>query len=291
MSESTRYWLIKPLPRPVVPFPRETEQSYLKRLGDGNKVLVQRLLDQSFWVKSQQDFTDRLAIASGQPRESLLLALPLLGQHTGPFLLGRPDRSPALACRLCVARRTGSYDLARPVTAWKSHLHDHVCLRHKLWIGKAVDYYHQQVDLSRLPDVVHAQRRHYRLLRRHGHVVLDACYEHCSALWEAVVTRGYRPSDRHRRLETMGSYPRVETWDPRRYIAVYPEVVEAVSLYASPHWRRRALAEDSKYFEFRAEFLRRLPQEQVLRRSSKPWFLKELGETARRIEAAISRRP
>ncbi|GAA3780627.1 hypothetical protein GCM10022206_19530 [Streptomyces chiangmaiensis] len=36
MSQPTRYWLIKPLPRPVTPFPQETEQSYLKRLGDRN---------------------------------------------------------------------------------------------------------------------------------------------------------------------------------------------------------------------------------------------------------------
>ncbi|MEU9158429.1 hypothetical protein AB0D59_49880 [Streptomyces sp. NPDC048417] len=290
MSEPTRYWLIKPLPRPVVPFPQESEQSYLKRLGDKNKVLVQRLLNQSHWLNSQQDYIDRLAIASGQPRASLVRAIPLLGQQTGPFVPGRPDRSPALACRHCVARRTGNYTLVSPVTAWKSHFHDHVCPRHKLWIGKAVAYYHQQTDLSGLPDVVDAQRRHYRLLRRYGHTVLDACYEHCSTLWAAVLTRGYRLSDRHRRLEAMGADPHTQIWDPRRHIAVYPEIVEAMSLYASPHWRRLALAEGSEYLQFRAEFIRRLPQEKVLRRTSKPWFFKELGETARDIEAAVSRR-
>lgn len=121
--------------------------------------------------------------------------------------------------------------------------------------------------------------------------MLDACYEHCSALWAAVLARGYRLSDRHRRLETMGADSYAQVWDPRRYVAVYPEVVEAISLYASPHWRRLALSEGSEYLEFRAEFIRRLPQEKILRRTSKPWFFKELGETARDIEAAMSRRP
>lgn len=145
----------------------------------------------------------------------------------------------------------------------------------------------QQVDVTDLPDVIQAQRRHYRLLRKHGHVVLSACFEHCSDLWDAVVRRGYRPSDRRRRLDTLGtSHP--EIWGPRRYIAVYPEVVAATALYASPHWRKLARSEDSGYLRFRAEFIRQLPQERILRRSSKPWFLKELGNTALRIEDAIA---
>ena len=45
---------------------------------------------------------------------------------------------------------------------------------------------------------------------------------------------------------------------------------------------------DSGYLRFRAEFIRQLPQERILRRSSKPWFLKELGDTALRIEEAIA---
>ncbi|MER6439333.1 hypothetical protein ABT275_23645 [Streptomyces sp. NPDC001185] len=76
--------------------------------------------------------------------------------------------------------------------------------------------------------------------------------------------------------------------DPRRYIAVCPEVVAATAPYASPHWRKLARSEDSGYLRFRTEFIRQLPQERILCRSSKPWFLKELGDTALRIEDAIA---
>ncbi|MGW8887289.1 hypothetical protein [Streptomyces sp. NPDC055749] len=289
MREPTDYWLTRPLPRPVTPFPRESERSYLERLGTTNRILARRVLAQSSWLESRQDYIARLAIASGQSCDTLLHAIPQLGQEPQPFLADRPDLSVSTPCRLCVARRIGDYSVFSPVSAWSSHFHDQVCLQHKIWIGRSAENFMQQVDVTALPDVIQAQRRHYRLLRKHGHAVLNACYEHCSELWDAVVRRGYRPSDRRRRLDIMGAgYPKVEIWDPRRYIAVYPEVVAATALYASPRWRTLALSGDSGYFQFRTEFIRRLPQEQVLRKSSKPWFLKELRETALHIEEAIA---
>ncbi|AQW48286.1 hypothetical protein ACIQPP_50610 [Streptomyces violaceusniger] len=289
MSEPTDYWLTRPLPRPVTPFPRESERSYLERMGAANGIQAQKVLAQSSWLESQQDYAERLAIVSGQPRETLLNAIPQLRQGSWPLLSDRPDFSVNIPCRLCVARRTGSYSYFSTVSAWSSRFHDQVCLRHKIWTGRSVENYMQQVDVTDLPDVIQAQRRHYRLLRRHGHVVLSACFEHCSDRWDAVVRRGYRPSDRRRRLDILGtSHPQI--WDARRYIAVYPEVVAATALYASPHWRKLARSDDSGYFQFRIEFIRQLPQERFLRKSSKPWFLKELRDTALRIEAAISHR-
>ncbi|WP_211831505.1 MULTISPECIES: hypothetical protein [Streptomyces violaceusniger group] len=245
------------------------------------------MLAQSSWLESRQDSIKRLAIVSGQSRETLLHAIPQLGQEPGPFLTDHPDFSVNAPCRLRVARRTGSYSHFSRVSVWSSRFHDQVCLRHKIWTGRSAENYMQQVDVTDLPDVLQAQRRHYRLLRKHGHVVPSACFEHCSDLWDAVVRRGYRPSDRRRRLGILGiSHP--EIWDPRRYIAVYPEVVAATALYASPHRRKLARSEDSGYLHFRTEFIRQLPQERILRRSSKPWFLKELGDTALRIEDAIA---
>lgn len=74
---------------------------------------------------------------------------------------------------------------------------------------------------------------------------------------------------------------------PRRYVAVYPEIVETISLYASPHWRRLALADDEAAFrQFKAGFNRRLPQERALRTTARAWFLTELKRTAMRIDAA-----
>ncbi len=168
--------------------------SYLERLGATNGIRAERVLAQSSWLESRQDSIKRLAIVSGQSRETLLHAIPQLGQEPGPFLTDHPDFSVNAPCRLCVARRTGSYSHFSRVSVWSSRFHDQVCLRHKIWTGRSAENYMQQVDVTDLPDVLQAQRRHYRLLRKHGHVVLSACFEHCSDLWDAVVRRGYRPA-------------------------------------------------------------------------------------------------
>jgi hypothetical protein len=43
-----------------------------------------------------------------------------------------------------------------------------VCLRHRRWLGGLTDPATDQHDLTALPEIVAAQRRHYRLIRRHG---------------------------------------------------------------------------------------------------------------------------
>ncbi|MFF1476743.1 hypothetical protein ACFVYD_04035 [Streptomyces sp. NPDC058301] len=142
-------------------------------------------------------------------------------------------------------------------------------------------------SLTEFPDIVDAQRRHYRLLRRRGNLLVDACYQYGSAFWHSMFQRGYRLSDRAERLRQLSpANGRVRPFDPRRYVAVYPEIVETISLYASPHWRKLALADDAKFERFKAEFNRRLPQERALRTTTREWLLTELRRIAVRVEAA-----
>lgn len=79
------------------------------------------------------------------------------------------------------------------------------------------------------------------------HAVIAACYERCSTFWHSLFQRGYRLSDRAKRLRRMSPNDRqVRPWQPQRYAAVYPEIVEAMSLYASSHWRSLALGEEEQ---------------------------------------------
>lgn len=281
MSGPTGFWLVRPLPLPVKPFPRETEDSYLWRLSQTNKIPVQRLSSPSQWLLSRRDYVSRLSIVSGQPRDSLLRAIPHLGETEQ-----RPRQRARYACRRCVAQRTGTTN--HSVWSWMT-CHDQVCVPHRLWIGRAVDSPAGQLDLTDLPKVVRAQRRHYRLLRRHGSLMMDACYRFGSEFWHNLFQRGYRLSDRAERLRRLSPVNGlVRPFDPRRYVAVYPEIVETISLYASPRWRSLALADDEAKFEqFKAEFNRRLPQERGLRATAWAWFLTELRRTAMRIDEAM----
>ncbi|MFE2529485.1 hypothetical protein ACFXEL_35270 [Streptomyces sp. NPDC059382] len=117
--------------------------------------------------------------------------------------------------------------------------------------------------------------------------MMDACYQYSSALWHSLFQRGYRLSDRAERLRLLSpANGQVRPFDPRRYLAVYPEIIETISLYASPRWRRVALANDTTFEQFKAEFNDRLPQERALRSTARSWLLTELRQTATRIEAA-----
>ncbi|MGW7674681.1 hypothetical protein ACWGJX_48075 [Streptomyces sp. NPDC054775] len=59
--------------------------------------------------------------------------------------------------------------------------------------------------------------------------------------------------------------------------------------YAAPRWRSLALSGAEEDFRaFRAEFIRRLPNESSLRTTAKPWFIHQLRMIAETIEAAAA---
>ncbi|MEV7190701.1 TniQ family protein [Streptomyces sp. NPDC093510] len=288
MSEPTDYWLIRLLPRPVTPFPQESETSYLHRLAEANGIRPQRALAQSYWLESRQSYIDRLSVASGQPPESLMRAIPNLGQKSMTNHPQRPDFFPGVPCRLCVARRTGSYDRNRQVTAWRSRFHDQVCLRHRLWIGQPAGHYLIQADLSDLPDVLHAQQRHHRLLHEHGPAVLSKCYEYGAALWTELAGRSFRQEDTARRVRALPLLQYGSNRNHRRLIAHYPETVTTTALYASPYWRSLALAEGRGFHQLVDEFNNRLQVELIPRFDGTMWFDNLLKGTADRVERSLT---
>jgi hypothetical protein len=279
--------MVRPLPRPVTPFPRETEASYLRRLGAANMVPVAQLKEPSHWLYSSQGYVARLAVLSGQPEDSLLKAIPQLGRDPRSTRLDRTS-APHWACRRCAARRTGTLDR---IEVWRSQLHDQVCVTHRLWTGQAVESPAYQLDLADLPDIVRAQRHHHRLLQRYGPGVVDVCYLKCSVFWNNLVKHGYRVSDRADRLLRLVRHNGdVRPWEPRRYAAVYPEIVQTMNLFAVPHWRQMAGSPNTDEFDaFRTEFARRLPAESPLRTTARPWFHQELRRMATRI--SVEARP
>lgn len=90
-----------------------------------------------------------------------------------PTAAPTPDHVLRWACRRCVVTRTGSM-LPAQVSA---PIHDNVCLRHNLWIGKNIFAPAQPLNLSRTPDVIRAQRQYCRLRRRHGPTITSICYD------------------------------------------------------------------------------------------------------------------
>jgi hypothetical protein len=260
----------RPLPRTCRPAPDETTGSYLLRLAAANPLTGPDLIGYLTAGTSQsiaKVSLTALATASGQPPAALAYALPELrpqypGMH-GMALRGRtlPARPNTVrpACRRCAATRT-----ADRIDMWYRHEHN-VCLRHLLWIGPGAGHPRDQVDLAAHPDIVHAQARHQRFIREHGHGIVHTAYRTAREIWETLTYRGWglpaaitrdMPLPRSSGHQDWLADPR----DPVHRAATYPEVITLTGLLASPQWRPFAMsASAADRDRFRAEFQRRLP--------------------------------
>lgn len=123
----------RPLPRPLEPFPQETESSFLSRLAAANATPVQRLQQPSHWLTSRLDPIDQLSVLSGQSRTTIQYAIPRCENKSWNISNGPLAPTPRWACRRCAARRTGNPQ--QEVRVWMSKHHDQVCIPHRLWIG------------------------------------------------------------------------------------------------------------------------------------------------------------
>jgi hypothetical protein len=261
----------RPLPRTCRPAPDETTGSYLLRLAAANRVTGPDLIGYLTGGTSPSIAKvglAALAAASGQPRLVLAYALPELraqyaGRH-GMALRGRtlPAKPNTVrpACRRCTAARAA----AERIDMWYRHEHN-VCLRHLLWIGPGAGHPCDQVDLAAHPDIVHAQVRHRRLIREHGHGIVHTAYHTAREIWEILTYRGWGlPAAVTRDMHLPGWFGHHD-WagdprDPVHRAATYPEVITLTGLLASPHWRPFAMsASAADHDRFRAEFQRRLP--------------------------------
>ncbi|WP_326657200.1 hypothetical protein [Streptomyces sp. NBC_00385] len=203
---------------------------------------------------------ERLAALTGRSVHALAGAMPELRDPPPNWEMFR--HQPQTGCHLCDARHPGGR-----VVRLLPH-HTYVCLRHHTWIGPP-DIDHPAVDLTRLPNIVDAQRRHLLLLRRYG----------WAATYDAVLTglmlcaHIWSPDGRPVAFGTWDAWDdRLDTlipFDPekqdyvdfstsRLFAAVYPEAVSLAPLIASASWRRLAGGAEAEQNRFFAEVARRI---------------------------------
>jgi len=159
-----------PLPVPGSPVNGETLASFLGRLATANRTSLDTLLDiLPSWFRIKTRWHDDrwqheqltawadnaaacLAVVSGSTITGIKNALPAFGGKRG-----QPVRA-VTACRLC----TAAHRIQQPVPV---HLpaHHQVCLRHEIWLSGPGT---PQFSVRHCPDILDAERRARRLLRR-----------------------------------------------------------------------------------------------------------------------------
>lgn len=247
------------LPIAVPPAHHETTASYLRRLANvhglsGDELWEQVTVPRPTPSRRTVD-PDRLAALTGRPPRDLAGALLELREPAPNWSMLR--HAPQIGCPRCDARHLGG-----PVFRLFPH-HRYVCARHRHWIGPP-DINRPGPSLRELPEVVAAQRRHLRLLRRYGwaatYDALLTAFMVCGHLWE-------HPEDTpllHLRWETRchSLIPvglEATTFSASRiFAAAYPEAVDLATVLASPTWRGLAAGDDADLLRFTTEISRRL---------------------------------
>jgi hypothetical protein len=136
-----------------------------------------------------------------------------------------------------------------------------VCRRHRRWLGGLTDSNPHQHDLAPLPEVVGAQRHHYRLLRRHGIDTTRTAIHSATTIVDGWTERGEWSERRERRLACLPVNPvgRSPGGSGVLRLVNYPEVVTLASLLASEQWRAAASADHRRdRVSFDREVARRL---------------------------------
>jgi hypothetical protein len=116
-----------------------------------------------------------------------------------------------------------------------------VCRRHRLWTGPAARTHAGQLDISQLPEILQAQRRHLAQLRDHPWPEVDAAVGDATrAIYQALRGGTWIPGQRQRLrqlapgtwgqalADTLGGSPRRQHDDPGHpviEIAIYPDVI------------------------------------------------------------------
>lgn len=228
------------LPRPIPPFSGETTRSYLYRLAVANQLHPDDLRAHLTGTRHRAPITlEGLAAATGRSPRSLSYALPELRPDIAP---GTDPPVPVYVrrtvCWRCAARRSA---FVFAVTWQPAEVT--LCPNHLVWLGPPVRAHRGggQYDVRDLPDILHAQTRHYRLARRHGRqTAADAFAEaaHITALW---ARHGFHDDRRKPLIHVfLGHNPltgRLPAGDPITSAVTYPETVDLARVLAMPRWR------------------------------------------------------
>jgi hypothetical protein len=138
------------------------------------------------------------------------------------------------ACRRCTAR----CGITGPVACFLPP-HQTLCRRHRLWTGPAARTHAGQLDVSQLPEILRAQRRHLTLVHRyHWRHVDTAVSSATCAIYQALRSGTWIPGQRQRLrqlapgtwqqalADVLGVSPgRPDDGHPAVEIAIYPDVV------------------------------------------------------------------
>ncbi len=233
---------LRPLPRTVTPVAGEYYLGYTGRLARANHLepgeLADALNDTAAitiygprgWKQHEQE---RLAAAASQP---LARIARLCWPDASYYLRDIEGFHQALrpACRRCTARR----GITEPV-ACQLPPHQTVCRRHQIWTGPSARSHAGQLDISQLPGILRAQRRHLALLRHHQWwQVDDAISDATRAIHHALRAGTWTPSQQQRLHQldpstwqqiTAGTTP---GWryggpaSPAIEIAIYPDIIQ-----------------------------------------------------------------
>jgi hypothetical protein len=241
------------LPRSVTPITGEALISYLTRLALANHLTVTEVLAvlPSWFSTKISNRDDRarhhmlipaaaealraLAHLTGTPPASLARALPAFGSADAHS----PVRATT-ACRRCAARR----GIDQPVPV---HLPAHykVCTRHGIWLSDAGQ---PQLDLAACPEIITAQHRASRLLRRYTPQELMLAHQ---AAARAIPPWPASPAAiplhwRHRLLTLQTANHRYGTptgHDAYTHAAIYPDAIARAAATLN-HRPSRAIEQD-----------------------------------------------
>jgi hypothetical protein len=251
------------LPVPVAPARYETVASYLTRVSATQGMPARELWEPISVVRTGTNRRDvlveRLAALVGRPRAHLARALPELRDPAPDWAAWRHQPQPG--CPRCDARHD-----AGAVQHLLPH-HRYVCIRHRYWIGPPDAGQRAtwlEPDVPEFDDIAQAQRRHLRLLRRHGTgATFDAVltgFLICGHLWDDH-TGWHHAVDRwnSRAAALIPDSTVHRTFSASRiFAATYPEAITIASLIADPTWRRRAVGDPDQQQQILREIGERL---------------------------------
>ncbi len=232
------------LPRQVTPITGETLISYLTRLATANHLTTSEIL-----VVLPTWFTTKINNPDERAQHHMLApattdALHALARLTGTSPAGLARALPAFgtsdthgpvrattACHRCTARR----GVLQPVPV---HLpaHHKICTRHGIWLSDAGQ---PNLDLAACPEIITAQHRANRLLRRHTPQQLLLTYQ---AAAKSIPPWPTSPAAiplhwRHRLLTLQTTNHRYGTpTDHDAYIhaAIYPDAITLAAAELNP---------------------------------------------------------
>jgi TniQ protein len=250
----------------AVPLVRaETLPSYLTRLADANHLPLPYLRASLGMTRTNRPDLDQLAALTGHPAQRLTdmligTAPPPGRTKMSPLPAGRP------ACRRCLAARGIHADVDQVAPDQR------VCARHRRWLGGPTEGTVEQYDLTQLPLVVNAQRRHHRLLRAHGAEDGRTAIYWAKTIVARWVERRLWTEHRDERLTAyLAATGRPDSDAPGLLAMVsYPETITLARLLADHNWAAIAAADRPRD---RADFDR-----EVGRRLHIPFSARESGD-------------